>query len=50
MNVETAMTKKGGNGVVSGWKGINVISKKFSTKEAPGAVVNLTVKKIFLQR
>ena len=40
-----SITKKGGNHKVSGCSAINVISKKFSPKEAPDAVVKLTGEK-----
>jgi len=39
MNVEGAITKKDGNGKGSACKVINIINKKFSTKEVPVAVV-----------
>jgi len=50
MNAEGAITKKGGNVVVSGCTAINANRKKFSPKEAPDTVVKLTNKKIFLPR
>jgi len=48
MNVETPITKKGGNIIVSGCFVINANRKKFSPKEAPDTVVKLTSEKIFL--
>jgi hypothetical protein len=50
MNIETTITKKGGNDKVSGCSAINANRKKFSLKEAPDTVVKLTNKKIFLPR
>jgi hypothetical protein len=47
MNVETAITKKGGNGKVRACTTIHVISKKFSTIEAPDAAVIQAGQKIF---
>jgi hypothetical protein len=47
MNAEGAITKKGGNVVVSGCTAINANRKKFSPKEAPDTVVKLTNKKSF---
>jgi hypothetical protein len=37
MNVETTITKKGGNDKVSGCSAIKTNGKKFSPKEAPDA-------------
>jgi len=39
MNIETAITKKGGNDKVRACRVFNINRKKFSPKEAPDAVV-----------